>query len=296
VKVGICFPMTMDGKQQADLFVRWCEAVDDSSLSTIALGDRIAYHSQDPLVSLSVAAGATRRAGLMTSVVALPTRNTGLIAKEVASLDVLSGGRFTFGVGISSRPEDYAVLDVPWENRLRRFEGQIADLRRIWRGESLREGLAPIGPTPITPGGPAILYGALTEPALRRAGRIADGIMTWSFIPDASAQAANLSIVQEEWTRQQRPGRPYMAAAMYFALGPDAEQKLNAYLSAYYAYSDSAPSRAMQAPAHGEARIEQAIRSYAEAGVDELLLSAADPSVAEVQRLSELVSRLGFEA
>jgi alkanesulfonate monooxygenase SsuD/methylene tetrahydromethanopterin reductase-like flavin-dependent oxidoreductase (luciferase family) len=288
--------MTMDGGRQADLFLRWCEAVDESSLSTIALGDRIAYHSQDPLISLAVAAGTTRRAGLMTSVVALPARNTGLVAKEVASLDILSGGRFTFGVGISSRPDDFAVLDVPWTGRLRRFERQIADLRRIWRGEPVQEGMPPIGPLPVTPGGPTILYGALTEPALRRAGRIADGILTWSFTPNPANQTASIAIVQDEWNRQRRSGRPYFVAAMYFALGPDAERKLMSYLSAYYAYSETARPLAMQVDTYDEARVEQAIRSYAEAGVDELLLAAPDPSVDQVHRLSELVSRLGFEA
>ncbi len=294
MKVGICFPMTMDSGRQADVFVRWCRAVEDSVLSTIALGDRIAYHSQDPLISLAVAAGVTRRVRLATSVVALPTRSTGIVAKEVASLDVLSGGRFSFGIGISSRPDDFSVLDVPWKGRLRRFERQVEDLRRIWRGESLHDGLPPIGPLPITPGGPPLLYGALTEPALRRAGRIADGIMTWSFVPDPKAQQKSIEIVGEEWARSGRSGRPHVAAAMYFSLGSGAEQKLRDYLWAYYDYSESARPQVSRVPTHSEGEIERALTSYAEAGVDELLLAAPDPSVEQVEMLSELVMRSGF--
>ncbi len=294
MKVGICFPMWMDSASQADVFLAWCEAVEQSALSTIALGDRIAYSNQDPLVALAVAAGVTRRVELATSVVALPTRNTGIVAKEVASLDVLSGGRFTFGIGISSRPDDFAALDVPWDGRLRRFERQVADLRRIWRGEPSRDGLPPIGPPPVTPGGPALLYGALTEPALRRAGRIADGIMTWSFVPDASAQRKSIAIVREEWTKSDRPGRPRIAAAMYFALGAGGEDKLRSYLSAYYEYSENALPQVSRIPTHNEESVEHAIHAYAEAGVDELLLAAPDPSVEQVERLSDLVVRAGY--
>jgi alkanesulfonate monooxygenase SsuD/methylene tetrahydromethanopterin reductase-like flavin-dependent oxidoreductase (luciferase family) len=286
--------MTMDVGRQAERFVRWCEAVEESALSTIALGDRIAYHSQDPLISLAVAAGVTRRVRLATSVVALPVRDTGIVAKEVASLDVLSGGRFSFGIGISSRPDDFAALGKPWPGRLRRFEGQVADLRRIWQGAPLADGAPPIGPPPLTSGGPALIYGALTEPALRRAGRIADGIMTWSFVPDAEAQRTSIGIVREEWARHARPGRPAISAAMYFALGPNAETKLRAYLAAYYDYSESARPQIERVPTHGEKIIESAIRSYAEAGVEELLFAAPDDSVEQVERLSELVSRIGY--
>lgn len=67
------------------------------------------------MIALAVASGVTRQVRLMTSVIVLPARNAGVTAKEAASLDVLSGGRFLLGVGIGSRREDFTALDVPRE-------------------------------------------------------------------------------------------------------------------------------------------------------------------------------------
>jgi hypothetical protein len=118
--------------------------------------------------------------------------------------------------------------------------------------------------------------------------------MTWSFVPDAAAQRASIEIVRQEWKRAERPGRPTFAAAMYFALGPGAETRLRDYLSAYYDYSERARPMIARVPTHEEEVVAQAIRSYAEAGVDELLFSAPDASIEQVERLSELVARMGF--
>ena len=294
MKVGICFPMTMNAALQRDVFTNWCEVVDGSGLSTIALGERIAYHAQDPLIALAVASGVTRRVRLMTSVVVLPARNTGVVAKEVASLDVLSGGRFVFGVGIGNRPADFQALEAPWPGRAQRIETQIEALRTIWRGETLVEGVTPIGPTPVSSGGPPIIYGAMSDAALRRAGRIADGIITWSIRPDADAQRATIRMVDQVWQEVGRDGRPHIVAAMYFSLGPKSEEILRSHLTAYYSYSAEAREKVFEISTYTERAVEDAIRSYAEAGVDELLLGPPTASVDQINYLADIVSRLGY--
>jgi alkanesulfonate monooxygenase SsuD/methylene tetrahydromethanopterin reductase-like flavin-dependent oxidoreductase (luciferase family) len=289
VKVGICFPMSMEQLRQRELFLAWCEAADRSPLSSIALGDRIAYECQEPLISLAVAAGATKRIRLITSVVALPTRNTGMLAKEVASLDILSGGRFTLGVGMSSRPQDFACLRVPWEGRAKRFEAQVRELRDIWAGKSTVDGAPPIGPLPLTKGGPEIVFGPIMEPSFRRAGRLADGIMTWSFRPEPEVQRWRIRITEEAWQQAGRPGRPKILAAMYFALGDHAENRLKSFLKSYYAYSDLTLEMALLAETYTPQAVKDAIAAYADAGVDEILFSAADPGIDQIERLAELV-------
>lgn len=294
MKVGICFPMTMNAALQRDVFTHWCEAVDGSGLSTIALGERIAYHAQDPLIALAVASGVTRRVRLMTSVVVLPARNAGVVAKEVASLDVLSGGRFVFGVGIGNRPTDFQALEAPWPDRARRIETQIETLRRIWRGETLIEGVPPIGPPPVSSGGPPIIYGAMSDVALRRAGRIADGIITWSIRPDADTQRETIRMVEQVWQEAGRDGRPHIVAAMYFSLGPKSEEILRSHLAAYYSYSAEAREKVFEISTYTERAVEDAIRAYAEAGVDELLLGPPTASVDQINYLADIVSRLGY--
>lgn len=289
MKVGICFPMMMEQPRQRDLFLAWCEAADRSPLSSIGLGDRIAYESQDPLVALAVAAGATKRIRLITSVIALPVRNAPMFAKEVATLDVLSGGRFTLGVGISSRPQDFASTRMPWKGRAQRFETQVGELREIWAGKSLVGDTPPIGPLPLTPGGPKIVFGPILEPAFRRAGRLADGIMTWSFKPDPEMQRWGIRITEEAWREAGRSGRPMVLAAMYVALGHDAESRLKSYLSSYYGYSDLTRELALTVTTYTPQAVKDAIAAYADAGVDEILFAAADPGIDQIERLAELV-------
>lgn len=294
MKVGICFPMTMETPRQRDVFLGWCREVERSGLATIALGDRIAHHTQDPLVALAAAAGATDRVRLMTSVAVLPVRDAGLLAREAATLDILSAGRFALGVGIGNRPADFAALGAPWPDRARRIETQIEALRRAWRGDSPAEGAPAIGPSPFTAGGPPILYGALSDVALRRAGRSADGVITWSMRPDAAAQQANIRTVQEAWRESGRGGRPWIVSAMYFALGPDAERVLKAHLAAYYSYSQEARDRVVEVRTYNEAAVAEAIESYADAGVDELLFGPPTASTDQVARLADIVARLGY--
>lgn len=214
--------------------------------------------------------------------------------KEVATLDILSGGRFTLGVGIGNRPADYSALDASWRDRALRIEAQIADLRRVWRGGTRVQGAAPIGPAPPTEGGPPILYGALSEVALRRAGQITDGVITWSMLPDVAAQEAGIRTVQAAWRESGRSGRPYIVAAIYFALGADAERLLKVHLAAYYSYSQEAQVRVAEVRTYTAAAVAEAIRSYADAGVDELLFGPPTASPEQITRLAEISARLGY--
>ncbi|MGD9598269.1 MAG: LLM class flavin-dependent oxidoreductase [Steroidobacteraceae bacterium] len=296
MKVGICFPMTMQAPRQRNVFLDWCKAVDRSGLSTIALGERIAYHAQDPLIALAAACGVTERVRLMTSVAVLPLRNTGLLAKELSTLDILSGGRFVFGVGIGNRPGDFSALDAQWSGRAHRMETQIKALRSIWRGEGLADGVPPIGPAPLSRGGPPVIYGAMSDVALRRAGHVADGVITWSMRPDATVQMASIRTVEQAWRESGRSGRPYIVAAMYFSLGAGAEEMLKSHLAAYYSYSQEARARIADVRTYTAAAVAETMKSYADAGVDELLFGPPTASTDQIGYLAEIASRLGYSA
>ena len=86
----------------------------------------------DPFVCLSFAAAATRRIGLATGVLLLPEHNPVVVAKQAASLDVMSGGRFTLGVGVGWSAEEFAALGVPFERRGARTAEYVAALRELW--------------------------------------------------------------------------------------------------------------------------------------------------------------------
>ncbi|WP_229069535.1 TIGR03619 family F420-dependent LLM class oxidoreductase [Actinoplanes sp. DH11] len=136
----------------------------------------------DPIVALTWAAAATRRIRLGVSVINLPYLSPAYLAKQVSTLDVLSGGRFDLGLGSGwSEPEFLATGSDP-RPRGRRIEEYLAVLRTLFAGgESAHDGelytLPPsrMAPPPVQPGGPPILLGGGADVALRRAGRIAAG-------------------------------------------------------------------------------------------------------------------------
>ncbi|MGV9771343.1 TIGR03619 family F420-dependent LLM class oxidoreductase [Streptosporangium sp. NPDC003464] len=134
----------------------------------------------DPVVTLSYLAGVTGRVRLGVAVLNMPFASPALLAKQLASLQAVSGGRLDVGLGLGWLPEEFAASGVPFERRGRRGEEFVHVLRRLWSEEVVEHKgefyeLPPVhqDPKPLTQ--PPILLGGSAEVALRRAGRLADG-------------------------------------------------------------------------------------------------------------------------
>ncbi|HEX2034183.1 MAG TPA: LLM class F420-dependent oxidoreductase [Chloroflexota bacterium] len=137
----------------------------------------------EPFSLLSYLAAVAPRLGLLTSVVILPQRQTVLVAKQAAELDLLTNGRLRLGVGIGWNPVEFEALGLPFNDRARRFEEQIELMRRLWtervvtfEGKYHTLRAAGINPRPVQQPIP-IWIGAAAEVAIRRATRIADGFL-----------------------------------------------------------------------------------------------------------------------
>ena len=136
----------------------------------------------DPMICLSFAAAATSTIGLATGVTLLPEHHPIVVAKQAASLDVLSGGRFTLGVGIGWSAEEFAALGVPFRARGRRTAEYVSALRTIWRegvanfqGEFVSfEGIR-VNPKPFQGRSIPIIVGGNSDAALNRVAAWADG-------------------------------------------------------------------------------------------------------------------------
>lgn len=138
---------------------------------------------REPLMLGAFLACAAPRLGYLTSVVILPQRQTVLVAKQAADLDVFLGGKLRLGVGIGWNPLEFEALGVPFKTRARRFEEQIDLMRRVWtervvsfEGSFHAINAAGINPRPVQQPIP-IWAGAHSEPAVKRATRIADGYL-----------------------------------------------------------------------------------------------------------------------
>jgi probable F420-dependent oxidoreductase len=171
------------------------ELVDGSGYDSLWCGDHISFPAAilDPFLQLAQAAVVSRRLLLGTSVYLLPLRHPVPVAKQVATLDHLSEGRFIFGVGVGGEfAKEYEVCGVPHNERGPRLTEAIGVLRKLWTGQPVsHEGRfygpfhdVPMQPPPRQPGGPPIWCGGRSDAALQRAGRLADGWIAYAITPE----------------------------------------------------------------------------------------------------------------
>ncbi len=163
-------------------------------LEALWVGDHVAFPLPilDPLLQLAQASAFSERLRFGTSVYLLPLRHPTLVAKQVATLDHLCGGRFVFGVGVGGEfPVEYAACGVPLRERGARLSEQVALLKRLFTGEPVASAgpFYPLPevrllPRPVQPGGPPIWCGGRADAALARVGRLADGWIAYVVTPE----------------------------------------------------------------------------------------------------------------
>ena len=281
MQVGVGLPSGIPGAT-GDLLLAWAERADAGPFSSLGVIDRLPYDSFEPLVTLGAAAAVTRRVRLATMIVVAPLRNTALLAKSLASLDALSGGRLVVGVGVGARHEDYQVAGVDYRRRGRVLSEQLAALRALWEG-------SPAVPRALRPQGPPLLVGGLTDEAFARAARYADGYVHGGGPPRAFARAADRA--RAAWIDAGRPGEPLLWGQGYFALGDDATVDAGIrYLKDYYAFTGPFAERIAAALLTTPQAIVQFIRGYADAGCHELVLFPAVADLQQLERLAEVVA------
>jgi probable F420-dependent oxidoreductase len=177
----------------------------------------------ESLIAVSAMAAVTEKVRFSTFVYKLAVRQAAVVAKQVQSIQLLSGNRFDFGVGISPWEEDFAVCGVPWAKRGKRFDEQIEILRGLETGEFFgHEGdllhmpankMCP-SPTEKTP----ILIGGHTDIALKRAARVGDGWMcAGASIEELKTYIQRIGALREEYATSDRPFRVFTTGADAFS-------------------------------------------------------------------------------
>lgn len=287
--VAVGTPATIPGAAGEEI-VSWARRADEGPFSTLGIIDRMAYPNHEPLVTLAVLAGATDRIGLMPTVMVAPIRNGGLLAKQAASLDSLSGGRLTLALGIGGREEDYlaAGSSTPFSRRAAVFEEQLDLMRRVWRGERPAEDIEPVGPPPVTDGGPAVLIGGYSEPAARRAGRMGDGFIAGTLTPERARGLYERA--GEEWEGAGRRGRPRFVGCAYWALGDDTIlEDGRDYLRDYYGFRPGAADSAAEGMLDSAEAIRARLGEAEDVGMDEYVLWPAVADISQLDRLADVI-------
>jgi probable F420-dependent oxidoreductase len=211
MKIGVVFPQTEIGQDPA-VIRDYAQAVESMGYTHILAFDSVvganpnrpggwdsqytyqhAFH--EPFVLFGFCAGVTRRIELVTGIVILPQRQTALVAKQAAAVDVLSGGRLRLGIGVGWNTVEFEALGENFKNRGKRVEEQLEVMRLLWtkelvtyEGQWHRVPDAGIRPLPVQQPIP-VWMGGDSEVVIRRAARLADGWITLpSFRPGPAGQ------------------------------------------------------------------------------------------------------------
>src|SRR3954452_25445847 len=212
--IAIGLPATIPGVDRNRL-LEWARRADAREFSSLGTIDRITYPNFEPLIALTAAAAVTERIRLATTILLAPTRNSAALAKEAATVDVISGGRLTLGIAPGGREDDFAAAGEDFHTRGKRFDQQLGELKRIWNDHE-------IGPQPVQSGGPEVIIGGGTEVAFRRAAQHGSGWIAGGLPPDAVKEA--VAGVKQAWEAAGREGAPRIAALAYFSLGEAAHE------------------------------------------------------------------------
>ncbi|HIM99088.1 MAG TPA: TIGR03619 family F420-dependent LLM class oxidoreductase [Gammaproteobacteria bacterium] len=264
------------------------ELVDQLGFDSIWVGDHLAFAVPilDPVVQLAQAAVFSTRLKIGTAVFLQPLRHPGPTAKQIATLDLLSNGRFIFGLGVGGEFEsDFSVAGVPIVERGSRLSESIEVMRKLWSGQRVSHSgrhfqfeNIQMEPAPCQLSGPPIWLGGRSDPALRRAARMADGWMSYVVTPDTYRES--LDKIQVEYDRSGRSIEQFVSAHLLFArLDKDYETALNAAVkSLSVRYNMDFRRAAERYCALGTAeQIAQSLQKFYEAGARYIILDLVGP-------------------
>ena len=285
MEIGIALPTMATGFTRST-FTEWCRGIDEGPYASVSAGERITFHNPELLVANTAAAALTERVQVITNIVVLPLHRTALLAKQLATLDVLAAGRLVVGVGVGGREQDYRALGVPFDGRHARLDTDVAELRRLWAGGTVADAGQPVGPLPHRPGGPPLLAAAMGPKSMSRAARWADGVTGFSIGADPAEIARCNTMALDAWEAAGRTDRPRLVSGSFYLLGgPDADDALKAFARAYMDVFGDRAADALSALVglSSPARLLDALAAAEAAGCDEFILvpGTVDPDCLE---------------
>ncbi len=292
MKISLCLPY-MERDYDRSTTLDWCRLADAGPFESLSCGERITSYTQDMRVVLSAAAALTERVRIIPSLYVLPMHSAVRVAKEMATLDVLSGGRVTVTVGVGGREHDYRALGSPFTKRLQRLDDGVAEMRRIWSGEPPFEGADPVGPAPVQKGGPPIWAGAMNPKAMQRASKWADGVYGFSMDGGVKTVREQSERARSAWKESGRKEKPYVATGFWFSLVDDAESGLKSYVYDYLKIIDDEIARAVAdtMTCHNAEAVAAALDGIEAEGCDECFMVPATLETLELDRLADLVAK-----
>ena len=272
----------------------WARVIDGGPFSSLCWGERIAFDNPDSLTLLGALAAWTDRVRLVTTVVVPQLHDPVMLAKALATGDMLSGGRLTVGIGVGGRHEDYRAVGAdPATQTMRGMAERVAVMKRIWSGEKVTESVVPVGPPPLQSGGPELLIGTMGPKTVRSAAAWAGGVAGTTLDLDVGKQNELFDIARAAWAQAGKP-KPRLATSFWFALGEadEARAQIHRHLRRYMNWVPASYVDAM-APATGwagnEDELLDLLGKFEDIGTDEIHLIPTSSNIDQLRRVADAV-------
>lgn len=283
MKLGIGLPHSMPWGLDRNLLLDWARRADEAGFHSLGTLDRPNYDSWESLATLAGCATVTERIRLATAVLQLSNRSEVLVAKQVAVIDQLSGGRFDLGLAPGMREDDFTVLGADLADR-RRFRRQVARIREVWeQARASTEEHGNVGPAPVQDPGPPIWLGAQTPEGVERATEIGDGFVFSAALPSEKIG----EMIPDLRAKAEANGKPDFAfhAIAYCGVG-DRDEVLKVASHQLLRYYRN-PNMPFDAIVHrgSTAELAEIVRRYAATGLDSLILLPQVPSLDQVDQI-----------
>ena len=296
MQVGMTMPV-MEPDLDAGVLRQWAQRVDEGPFSSLCWGERIAFDNPEALTLLGALAAWTDRVPLITTVVVPQLHDPILLAKSLATGDMLSGGRLTVGIGVGGRHEDYLAVGAdPSTQTMREMAKRVAIMKQVWAGEKITDSVLPVGPVPVQQGGPRLLVGTIGPKTLRHAAGWADGLAGITLDLDVAKQDELFEVGRIAWAQAGKPP-PHLATSFWFALG-DPEQartQIHRHLRHYMNWIPAGIVDAM-APVTGwagtEEQLAEVLRAFAAVGTTEVHLIPTSSDLDQLRRVADVVADL----
>ena len=289
MEIGMNLPVMAPGLSR-DALSTWCARIDAGPFGSLAAGERISFFNPDLVAALAAAAVLTERVRIVSGVFVPMLHHPVMLAKQLATIDVLSGGRLVAGLGVGGREQDYQSVDAALGRRLTRLAQSVETMRQVWAGNPVVEGAIAVGPAPVQGGGPKLLAGSLMVESIEVASRWADGLCGFSFGPAQAEMSLQFEAARRSWKARHRPA-PWLATGFWYALGPHARDQLDAYLDRYLNFMAPVARENVKriCVATSPEALKDALARAEDAGADEVLLVPTTSDPDDVHRVADIL-------
>jgi alkanesulfonate monooxygenase SsuD/methylene tetrahydromethanopterin reductase-like flavin-dependent oxidoreductase (luciferase family) len=284
----------MEPDLDAGILEAWAKTIDDGPFSSLCWGERIAFDNPEAITLLGALAAWTDRVRLVTTVVVPQLHDPVMLAKAIATGDMLSGGRLTVGLGVGGRREDYEAVGAdPTTQTMRGMAELVSVMKRVWAGEKVTDSVIPVGPLPVQSPGPQLLVGTMGPKTVQSAASWADGLAGTTLDLDTAKQSELYDVARTAWAQAEKP-KPLLATSFWFALGDgdEARAQVHRHLRRYMNWIPAEYVDAM-APTTGWAGDEDellaVLKAFDDIGTDEVHLIPTSSDIDQVRRVADVI-------